>query len=413
MCKATSIHLRSSHALRVAAVAILAWAANASSADARAYRLLAGSTITDDCWYCDRIPFVRPLSGTFTIAEVPATFGLYEVTDIAFTSMGDDPQYTVEGKGTYYQNSLEKPVQEMNLTVTINGAAGIELPSGVVGIESEWPVIDITVTETTERDLAHKYSLRIRAAPEAKAYVPYQLVAMPGENVEKGSYFIDDCPICGKPTVIIPIEGTFTLGEIEETPNYVTIYRIDDIDFTSMPEFDEYDLTGGGIYRYGGHLAILQSASLLIEVVIPGLYTESGAILFADSEPVPATLPAIDILLKHKNPLSEAHVYTLHIVAEPQKQETFFRRGNANADDDINIADAVYTLSYLFASAETPPCEKALDSNGDGDLNIADPIALLGYLFGGVLTLPEPFASCGVDPQSDELTCEAFPPCGR
>ncbi len=84
-----------------------------------------------------------------------------------------------------------------------------------------------------------------------------------------------------------------------------------------------------------------------------------------------------------------------------------FRRGNANADDRINIADAVFTLGYLFAFAKAPPCLDAADANDDGKVNIADAVAILGYLFRSAGDLPAPFAQCGVDPTADDVTCEA------
>jgi len=88
-----------------------------------------------------------------------------------------------------------------------------------------------------------------------------------------------------------------------------------------------------------------------------------------------------------------------------------FSRGDANADGRVNIADAVFTLQYLFASAEEPLCLDALDSNDDSRLNLADPIATLMYLFGGGVDLPAPFGRCGPDRTPDGLSCKAFPIC--
>ncbi len=88
-----------------------------------------------------------------------------------------------------------------------------------------------------------------------------------------------------------------------------------------------------------------------------------------------------------------------------------FRRGNANADGAVNIADAVFLLTHLFASGPNPPCRDAADANDDGALNIADAVGILGHLFGGAGPLPPPFAACGADPTQDDLDCEAFPPC--
>jgi hypothetical protein len=93
-------------------------------------------------------------------------------------------------------------------------------------------------------------------------------------------------------------------------------------------------------------------------------------------------------------------------------QGVAFKRGDTNADAAINIADAVFTLVFLFADGTEPTCMDAADSNDDGAINIADPIALLSHLFADSGPLPMPSAMCGVDMTSDELGCERFAPCG-
>ena len=72
----------------------------------------------------------------------------------------------------------------------------------------------------------------------------------------------------------------------------------------------------------------------------------------------------------------------------------------------MNIADAVFTLGYLFP--ETPfdlDCEDAADLNNDGTINIADPIYLLAFLFSSGDAIPAPFPECGFDLDIDLLDC--------
>jgi hypothetical protein len=97
---------------------------------------------------------------------------------------------------------------------------------------------------------------------------------------------------------------------------------------------------------------------------------------------------------------------------EPPDPPGQFRRGNANADADLNIADAVFVLTYLFAQGPAPPCEDAADGNDDGKLDLADAIAVLTHLFAGG-TVSQPFDQCGPDPTPDDLDCASFPPCDR
>ncbi len=81
-----------------------------------------------------------------------------------------------------------------------------------------------------------------------------------------------------------------------------------------------------------------------------------------------------------------------------------FRRGDANGDTDVNIADGVYTLDYLFASGPAT-CLDALEANDDGTVNIADGVTILNYLFLMGAAPPAPFPGCGTDPTPDGINC--------
>ena len=94
-----------------------------------------------------------------------------------------------------------------------------------------------------------------------------------------------------------------------------------------------------------------------------------------------------------------------------------FKRGNANADNRVDIGDAITILGYLFGAAGDPSkakvaqCRDAADANDDGKLDVADAIKTLSHLFAQAGPLPEPFTACGIDPTSDAMGCESFPPC--
>jgi len=85
--------------------------------------------------------------------------------------------------------------------------------------------------------------------------------------------------------------------------------------------------------------------------------------------------------------------------------EATFRRGDANQTGDLNIADALFTLGWLFTNGQAPACEDAADANDDGRVDISDPMTVLGFLFLGGVTLPPPAAAPGVDPTADSLAC--------
>ena len=93
------------------------------------------------------------------------------------------------------------------------------------------------------------------------------------------------------------------------------------------------------------------------------------------------------------------NVYLVKLRSDP------FRRGDATADGDLNLTDAVRTLNHLFLGGPAPDCEDAADANDSGDLNLTDAVFTLNHLFGGGAPPPDPGFdnSCGPDPTDDEL----------
>ncbi|MCA8961546.1 MAG: serine hydrolase [Planctomycetes bacterium] len=90
-----------------------------------------------------------------------------------------------------------------------------------------------------------------------------------------------------------------------------------------------------------------------------------------------------------------------------------FERGDSNDDSEVDVADVVNLLSYLFDGAGSAPgCLDARDANDDGAVNVADAVRILAYLFGEPsIPLPGPGATCGVDASGDGLGCESYSSC--
>ncbi|MDD4051314.1 MAG: putative Ig domain-containing protein, partial [candidate division Zixibacteria bacterium] len=71
-------------------------------------------------------------------------------------------------------------------------------------------------------------------------------------------------------------------------------------------------------------------------------------------------------------------------VAEKPFQFTIIRPyecGDANGDGHVNVADAVFIISYIFRSGPTPVPLEAANANCDGSVNIADAVYLISYIF--------------------------------
>jgi len=86
-----------------------------------------------------------------------------------------------------------------------------------------------------------------------------------------------------------------------------------------------------------------------------------------------------------------------------------FVRGDSDADGSLELTDAVFTLAYLFQNGRAPACLKAADADDDGTVNLTDAVYALNFLFLGRGAPPPPFAACGLDPTTDEVTCETPP----
>jgi hypothetical protein len=81
-----------------------------------------------------------------------------------------------------------------------------------------------------------------------------------------------------------------------------------------------------------------------------------------------------------------------------------FRRGDANADGAVDLADALFTLNHLFRGGETPVCPDAADADDSEGLDLGDPIFLLNHLFRGGARIHAPGSTeCGSDPTPDAL----------
>jgi len=113
----------------------------------------------------------------------------------------------------------------------------------------------------------------------------------------------------------------------------------------------------------------------------------------------------------------EAPDSTCSETVEVQEPGVRFKRGDANADGTVDIADAVCILAYLFGDKNDPckssvaACYDAADANDDEALDIADAVSVLGYLFGGSGPLPAPGTECGRDPEGEDLQCSSYAPC--
>ena len=70
----------------------------------------------------------------------------------------------------------------------------------------------------------------------------------------------------------------------------------------------------------------------------------------------------------------------------------------------------MFVLTYLFVGGEAPHCLASANVNGEGDVNIADPVYLLQFLFSGGAGPPEPFPACGPSSLDDDVALGCITP---
>ena len=70
-------------------------------------------------------------------------------------------------------------------------------------------------------------------------------------------------------------------------------------------------------------------------------------------------------------------------------------RGDCNQDFQINIADGIFLLGFLFQGGATPSCNEACDTAADGAVELTDAIYVFQYRLLDGPPPPAPFPDCG------------------
>ncbi len=98
--------------------------------------------------------------------------------------------------------------------------------------------------------------------------------------------------------------------------------------------------------------------------------------------------------------------------------EVRFHRGDPNVDGELNVADPLFLLNFLFTGGPSPECLESADGDNDGEIVISDAVMLLQFLFSGGAPPADPGppgAPCGPGPDSldsDEfLGCAGYDRC--
>ena len=102
---------------------------------------------------------------------------------------------------------------------------------------------------------------------------------------------------------------------------------------------------------------------------------------------------------------------TIGFVLAPKLETPLFRRGDANADGDVDISDAIWTIQFLFRDGPSPSCNAAADANGDAVIDLSDGMLVIAYQLQGGSRPAEPFLDCGAGSNGSGLSCTSYPAC--
>ena len=129
-----------------------------------------------------------------------------------------------------------------------------------------------------------------------------------------GSYLIDDCPPCGRPTLREAMIGTFDLRLVEENPLF-SKFVMENITLTSGSVAGRaHKIVGKGMYQVGGEVALVQDMTL--EVSIDDGTTNRLCQLTNATPHVERLWPMIDSEVVQTNG-TFTQVYHLHLFAAP------------------------------------------------------------------------------------------------
>ncbi len=133
----------------------------------------------------------------------------------------------------------------------------------------------------------------------------------------------------------------------------------------------------------------------------------------------PLAPPPLDVSLEPCSTIGTPSVHTVVVAADEGRvpiqlpgtltiAASSFIRGDCNADQGVNLADVLFLGTRLFDPlVHDYPCREACESNGDSAIDIADMVYSLSYLFSSGDAPVDPFPQCGADPDPPgDFGCE-------
>lgn len=148
----------------------------------------------------------------------------------------------------------------------------------------------------------------------------------------EGSTLIDDCTICGRPTILVPIRGSFWLVPTGQDM-WFSYFAIRCLWFKSVFPGMEYKGRMEGTYEIGGDFALVH------QMTLEGCINNFENLKFDSGVAFPIVgFPWIEIDLLQVPPADPLHTFSMHLVAVPWPDVWFSTEESftSSAQDDIS-----------------------------------------------------------------------------
>jgi len=191
----------------------------------------------------------------------------------------------------------------------------------------------------------------------------------------------------GKP--LTPGDITFTAQAVDDVG--ATVEKVFLVHINEPVTITTASALPDGVVELAGYSVILEATggtgALAWTEVGSGL-AGSGLVLAGDGtlSGTPAYEGTVEFTVQAIDVLSDADQRLFTIEVGPN-----YICGDADGNEVVNIADAVYLISYIFGTGSAPDPLESGDVDCNTIANIADAVYLISFIFGGG---PAPCADC-------------------
>src|SRR5580765_1672082 len=131
------------------------------------------------------------------------------------------------------------------------------------------------------------------------------------------SYLLDDCPVCDRISIPVPMRGTFSVRLLGETP-ISSRYALEDVNFTAGDR--PYLVKGGGTFEISGEIAVTVRMSL--ELQIDDGFTNKVCYFTNSTATLERLLPMLDVTVVQTNG-TPGQTFILRLAAAPVREIWF------------------------------------------------------------------------------------------